>query len=145
MQPFRGAPCGDALPAPDVGASNVLAQVSGRAVAAVDNAVPSSGCPGGRAPSGRRDEGREHPRDLRSGRSPCARRPGRACQGTGVAWMRMMGVDSVEYHRQTVLDRSDDYPGSAIAYYAERGESPLTWGGGAAAGLGLEGHVTDEH
>lgn len=58
--------------------------------------------------------------------------------------MRMMGVDSVEYHRQTVLDRGDDHPGAAIAYYAERGESPLMWGGGTAARLGLAGHVTDE-
>jgi hypothetical protein len=28
-----------------------------------------------------------------------------------VAWMRMMGVDSVEYHRSTVLARGDDHPG----------------------------------
>ncbi len=54
----------------------------------------------------------------------------------------MMGADSVEYHRQTVLGRSDDHPGAAISYYAERGESPLTWGGGAALRLGLAGHVT---
>lgn len=62
-----------------------------------------------------------------------------------MAWMRMMGADSVEYHRQTVLDRQDDHPGAAIAYYAERGESPLVWGGGAAARLGLAGHVSVEH
>ncbi len=62
-----------------------------------------------------------------------------------MAWMRMMGVDSVEYHRQTVLGRLDDHPGSAMAYYAERGESPLSWGGGAASRLGLAGHVTAEH
>lgn len=31
----------------------------------------------------------------------------------GVAWMRMMGVDSVEYHRKTVLARGDDHPGQA--------------------------------
>lgn len=57
----------------------------------------------------------------------------------------MMGADSVEYHRQTVLDRRDDHPGAAITYFAERGESPLSWGGGAAARLGLAGHVTAEH
>ncbi len=61
-----------------------------------------------------------------------------------MAWMRMMGTDSVEYHRQTVLGRSDDHPGAAISYYAERGESPLTWGGGATVRLGLAGHVTTE-
>lgn len=54
----------------------------------------------------------------------------------------MMGADSVDYHRQTVLDRQDDHPGAAIAYYAERGETPLSWGGGAAARLGLVGHVS---
>src|SRR5690606_26965061 len=69
-----------------------------------------------------------------------------ACQETpAMAWMRMMGADSVEYHRQTVLDRQDDHPGAAIAYYAERGESPLVWDGGAAARLGLAGHVSVEH
>jgi conjugative relaxase-like TrwC/TraI family protein len=69
-----------------------------------------------------------------------------ACQETRlVAWMRMMGADSVDYHRQTVLDRQDDHPGATIAYYAERGESPLLWRGGPAAGLGLAGHVTVEH
>jgi hypothetical protein len=62
-----------------------------------------------------------------------------------MAWMRMMGVDSVEYHRATVLDRQDDHPGAALAYYAERGESPLTWGGGGASRLGLAGNVTPEH
>jgi len=61
-----------------------------------------------------------------------------------VAWMRMMGVDSVEYHRQTVLDRQDDHPGAALAYYATRGETPLSWGGGGAARLGLDGHVSPE-
>jgi conjugative relaxase-like TrwC/TraI family protein len=56
----------------------------------------------------------------------------------------MMGADSVEYHRQTVLGRADDHPGAAISYYAERGESPLVWGGGAAVRLGLTGNVTAE-
>jgi conjugative relaxase-like TrwC/TraI family protein len=61
-----------------------------------------------------------------------------------VAWMRMMGVDSVEYHRKTVLARGDDHPGQALAYYASRGETPLLWGGAGAGALGLEGAVTDE-
>src|SRR5919199_5669700 len=58
--------------------------------------------------------------------------------------MRMMGVDSVEYHRATVLARGDDHPGQALAYYASRGETPLLWGGRGAEALGLEGAVTDE-
>ncbi len=62
-----------------------------------------------------------------------------------MAWMRMMGADSVDYHRETVLDRGDDHQGAALAYYAERGESPLQWGGAGAARLGLEGHVGPEH
>ena len=55
-----------------------------------------------------------------------------------------MGVDSVEYHRSTVLARGDDHPGQALAYYASRGETPLLWGGAGARALGLEGAVTDE-
>jgi hypothetical protein len=43
--------------------------------------------------------------------------------------MRMMGAESVEYHRATVLERADDFPGMALAYYASRGETPLVWGG----------------
>lgn len=62
----------------------------------------------------------------------------------GVAWMRMMGVDSVEYHRATVMARGDDHPGQALAYYASRGETPLCWGGRGAKALGLEGAVTEE-
>jgi conjugative relaxase-like TrwC/TraI family protein len=58
--------------------------------------------------------------------------------------MRMMGIDSVEYHRKTVLARGDDHPGQALAYYATRGETPLLWGGAGACALGLEGAVTDE-
>jgi len=61
-----------------------------------------------------------------------------------MAWMRMMGTDSVEYHRQTVLSRADDHPGAALAYYASRGETPLVWGGAGADLLGLAGVVTDE-
>jgi len=60
-----------------------------------------------------------------------------------MAWMRMMGTDSVEYHRQTVLSRADDHPGAALGYYASRGETPLVWGGAGAVALGLAGVVTD--
>ena len=60
-----------------------------------------------------------------------------------MAWMRIMGSESVAYHRETVLGRGDDYPRQALAYYAERGESPLGWGGSAAVMLGLEGSVTE--
>jgi hypothetical protein len=58
--------------------------------------------------------------------------------------MRMMGAESVAYHRHTVLERGDDYPGMALAYYASRGETPLRWGGTGAAPLGLDGPVTAE-
>ncbi|MGI8808030.1 MAG: MobF family relaxase [Acidimicrobiales bacterium] len=57
--------------------------------------------------------------------------------------MRMMGVDSVVYHRDTVLGRSDDHPGQALAYYASRGETPLVWGGAGSRALGLVGTVTE--
>ncbi len=56
----------------------------------------------------------------------------------------MMGIDSVEYHRKTVLAHGDDHPGQALAYYASRGETPLVWGGRGARALSLEGAVTDE-
>jgi hypothetical protein len=29
----------------------------------------------------------------------------------GLAWMRMMRAESVAYHRATVLERGDDFPG----------------------------------
>jgi len=58
--------------------------------------------------------------------------------------MRMMGAESVEYHRATVLGRVDDYPGRAMEYYASRGETPLVWGGAGAASLGLAGAVSAE-
>jgi conjugative relaxase-like TrwC/TraI family protein len=58
--------------------------------------------------------------------------------------MRMMGAESVAYHRQTVLERGDDYPGMALAYYASRGETPLRWGGTGAGTLGLDGPVSPE-
>jgi conjugative relaxase-like TrwC/TraI family protein len=60
-----------------------------------------------------------------------------------LAWMRMMGVESVAYHRETVMDRADDYPGLALGYYASRGETPLSWGGSGAHALGVAGAVTD--
>jgi hypothetical protein len=53
-----------------------------------------------------------------------------------VAWMRMMGADSVAYHEKTVMGRADDFPGRALAYYASRGETPLVWGGAGAERLG---------
>src|SRR6516162_977786 len=60
-----------------------------------------------------------------------------------MAHMRRMGSAEVEYHKQTVLERRDDYPGRALEYYGSRGETPLRWGGSGAARLGLEGTVTD--
>jgi hypothetical protein len=56
--------------------------------------------------------------------------------------MRMMGADSVDYHRATVMERADDHPGQALDYYASRGETPLIWGGCGAEALGLSGVVT---
>jgi conjugative relaxase-like TrwC/TraI family protein len=61
-----------------------------------------------------------------------------------VAWFRMMGVQSVEYHRQTVVGRADDHAGAALAYYGSRGETPMEWGGKLAGRLGLDGVVDDE-
>ena len=61
-----------------------------------------------------------------------------------MAWMRMMGMESVAYHRRTVLERGDDYPGLALAYYASRGETPLRWGGTGAEALGLDGAVSPD-
>ena len=55
-----------------------------------------------------------------------------------VAWMRMMGAESVAYHRATVLERGDDHPGQVLAYYATRGETPLLWAGSGSS-LGLTG------
>jgi conjugative relaxase-like TrwC/TraI family protein len=58
-----------------------------------------------------------------------------------VAWMRMMGVDSVAYHEHTVAGRGDDPVEPALDYYASRGETPMVWGGSGAAQLGLAGEV----
>ena len=55
----------------------------------------------------------------------------------------MMGVDSVNYHRETVMDRGDDHPRAALEYYASRGETPLVWGGSGAPELGLEAPVSE--
>ncbi len=51
--------------------------------------------------------------------------------GTGLAWMRMMGAESVGYHEHSVLERGDDRLGNALEYYASRGETPMVWGGPA--------------
>lgn len=59
-----------------------------------------------------------------------------------MAWTQIMGAGSVRYHRDTVLDRADDFPGQTLAYYGSRGETPMTWGGAGAARLGLTGTVT---
>ena len=61
-----------------------------------------------------------------------------------MGWMRIMGADSVEYHRATVLGRADDHPGMAMEYYASRGETTLVWGGSGRQELGLSGPVTAE-
>ena len=60
-----------------------------------------------------------------------------------MAWMRLMGAESVNYHRATVLGRGDDHPGQVLDYYASRGETPLVWGGSGAPKLGLTGAVTE--
>jgi conjugative relaxase-like TrwC/TraI family protein len=56
----------------------------------------------------------------------------------------MMGAESVAYHRATVLERADDFPGMALAYYASRGETPLVWGGAGSVSLGVSGPVSPE-
>ena len=58
-----------------------------------------------------------------------------------VAWMSMMGAESLAYHEQTVLGRSDDPVEAARGYYASHGETPMSWGGSGAALLGLSGEV----
>src|SRR5487761_973814 len=64
--------------------------------------------------------------------------------GRPVAWMRMMGMDSVGYHEHTVAGRGDDPVSGALEYYASRGETPMAWGGEGAAWLGLDGEVDIE-
>ena len=58
-----------------------------------------------------------------------------------VAWMRMMGADSVEYHEHTVAGRGDDPVAASGEYYASRGETPMSWGGSGRGLLGLAGEV----
>jgi conjugative relaxase-like TrwC/TraI family protein len=58
-----------------------------------------------------------------------------------MAWMRMMGADSVDYHEHTVAGRSDDPVAAAAAYYAAHGETPMTWGGTGRHLLGVDGQV----
>ncbi len=59
-----------------------------------------------------------------------------------MAWMRMMGVDSVAHHRSTVLARGDDHLGQASTHYVSRGETPMLWGGQGAKTLGSQGAGT---
>ena len=59
-----------------------------------------------------------------------------------MAFMAMMGANSVAYHEANVSLRADDHPGQALEYYASRGETPLMWGGSGAEALGLSGSVT---
>ena len=73
---------------------------------------------------------------------PASRRSVSVARGAGMAFMRMMGRESVAYHRATVLGRGDDHPGQVLDYYGSRGETPLVWGGSGAARLGLGGAVT---
>jgi conjugative relaxase-like TrwC/TraI family protein len=61
-----------------------------------------------------------------------------------MALLRVMGADSVAYHRETVVGREDDHPGRALDYYGSQGETPLRWGGALPAELGLRGEVTLE-
>ncbi len=58
--------------------------------------------------------------------------------------MRMMGAESVAYHRETVLGRADDHPGAALGLLRQPGETPLRWGGAGAERFGLVGTVEDE-
>ena len=58
-----------------------------------------------------------------------------------MAWMRMMGADSVEYHEHTVAGRGDDPVAASGEYYASRGETPMSWGGSGCGLLGLDGEV----
>ena len=59
--------------------------------------------------------------------------------GADLAWMRMMGTESIGYHERSVLKRCDDRSVSALEYYVSRGETPMVWAG--TASLGLEGEV----
>lgn len=52
-----------------------------------------------------------------------------------MAWMSMMGADSVAYHYANAAERADDHAGQALEDYASRGETPLQWGGRASPPL----------
>lgn len=54
----------------------------------------------------------------------------------------MMGLKSVEYHREAVLERGDDMAEATKAYYDERGQAPMMWSGSGARSLGYRGQVT---
>jgi conjugative relaxase-like TrwC/TraI family protein len=58
-----------------------------------------------------------------------------------VAWMRMMGADSVDYHERTVAGRGDDPVTASGEYYSSRGETPMSWGGSGCGLLGVAGEV----
>jgi hypothetical protein len=46
-----------------------------------------------------------------------------------VAWMRMMGTESVDYHRETIIERGDDFPGASYdALYGPGGATDPTTG-----------------
>jgi hypothetical protein len=40
-----------------------------------------------------------------------------------MAWMSMMGADSVAYHDANAAERADDHRGQALEYDASRGET----------------------
>ena len=61
-----------------------------------------------------------------------------------MAWMHMMGADSVAYHEANVAERADDHRDATIDYYGSRGETPLVWGGTGRALLGVDGRVDAE-
>ena len=61
-----------------------------------------------------------------------------------MAWMHMMGADSVAYHEANVAERADDHRDATLDYYGSRGETPLVWGGTGRALLGVDGAVDAE-
>ena len=77
------------------------------------------------------------------GNSVCHGPPFRKQRGrVAVAWMRMMGVESVAYHRSTVMDRSDDHPGAAVAVLQLPGRVAVAVGRGRSgpSRSGGDGH-----
>jgi hypothetical protein len=70
--------------------------------------------------------------------------PAKSPEVRTLAWMALMGAESVAYHEQNVADRADDHAGAALAYYGSRGETPLVWGGSGAHLLGVDGEATPE-